>query len=256
MGLFDSVRKQLGNAAETAKKAAENLPDSVKSIGTESTLKGFGKIGGEAFQKFKTDSADLYGKARESFQKKEATGYIREQDALRIMYYLIASDMSVDDEEIEMFDSIGRDMDPNYETYRVQLINKCNADIGGITDPDEFYDVVHEQINSAIVNSQNSDEGSVLPAVLLWNLISIAFAENDYSANEKRLIRSVARTLGIDSAVQKEMEAAVQTMLALTEEEKVLKASDRKYAEVEPYINEIADRKQTIMYNMRALMLD
>ena len=30
MGLFDSMRKQLENAAKTAHKAAENLPDSVK----------------------------------------------------------------------------------------------------------------------------------------------------------------------------------------------------------------------------------
>ena len=39
MGLFDKVKKQLGNAAETAKKAAENLPDSVKELDAEKTLK-------------------------------------------------------------------------------------------------------------------------------------------------------------------------------------------------------------------------
>lgn len=60
----------------------------------------------------------------------------------------------------------------------------------------------------------------------------------------------------IDAIVIKEMEQAIQTLLALTEEEKVLKTSNRKYSEVEVYINEIADRKQTIMQNVRALMLD
>ena len=47
MGLFDKVKKQLGSAAETAKKAAENLPDSIKEIDTEKTLKGFQKIGAD-----------------------------------------------------------------------------------------------------------------------------------------------------------------------------------------------------------------
>ena len=256
MGLFDRVKKQLGNVTETAKKAAENLPDSVKEIDTEKALKGFRSIGGEAFQKIKNDSADLYDKAKESLQKKEPTIYIREEDALKIMYYLMASDMSIDDEEIEMFDSIGHDLDPNYDTYRDAIINSCQAKIAGISDSEEFYDIVHEQVNSAIHDSQNSTEGNVVPRVLLWNLITIAFAENDYSTNERRLIRSVARTLEIDAAVLKEMEGAIRTMMALTEEERILRSSERKYAEVEPYMNEVADRRQTIRMNVHALMLD
>ena len=106
------------------------------------------------------------------------------------------------------------------------------------------------------MNSQNSEEGNIRPTVLLWDLVSIAFAEKEYSANEKRLIRSVARTLGIDASILKEMESTIQTMTALNEEENVLKTANRRYSEVEPFINEIADRKQTIMQNMRALMLD
>ena len=256
MGLFDKVKKQIGNAAEITKKAAENLPDSVKEIDTEKTLKGFKKIGSDTFQRAKTEGAGLYDMAKASFKKKEITKLIREQDALEIMYYLIASDMSVEEEEIEMFDSIGHELDPAYETYRNSLIARCNAEIDGIHDLDEFYDIVHEQVNRALLNSLNSEEGSIRPTVLLWDLVSIAFAEKEYSANEKRLIRSVARTLGIDASVLKEMESTIQTMMALNEEENVLKAANRRYSEVEPFINEIADRKQTIMQNMRALMLD
>ena len=40
MGLFDSVKKQLGNAAKTAQKAAENLPDSVRQIDVDKALHG------------------------------------------------------------------------------------------------------------------------------------------------------------------------------------------------------------------------
>lgn len=256
MGLFDKVKKQIGSAAEITKKAAENLPDSVREIDTEKTLKGFQKMGVDTFQKAKTEGAGLYDRARASFKKKEITKLICERDALEIMYYLIASDMSVEEEEIEMFDSIGHELDPEYESYRNALMNKCNAEIAGISDPEEYYDIVHEQVNKAILNSQNSEEGSIRPTVLLWDLVSIAFAENEYSANENRLIRSVARTLGIDASVVKEMESTIQTMIALNEEENILREANRKYSEVEPFINEIADRKQTIMQNVRALMLD
>ena len=58
------------------------------------------------------------------------------------------------------------------------------------------------------------------------------------------------------AAVLKEMEGAIRTMMALTEEERILRSSERKYAEVEPYMNEVADRRQTIMMNVHALMLD
>ena len=99
MGLFDKVKKQIGNAAETAKKAAENLPDSVKEIDTEKTLKGFQKIGADTIQRAKTEGARLYDKAGSTFKKKKITKLIREQEALEIMYYLIASDMNVAEEE-------------------------------------------------------------------------------------------------------------------------------------------------------------
>jgi hypothetical protein len=87
-------------------------------------------------------------------------------------------------------------------------------------------------------------------------MISIAFSENEYSALERRLIRSTARTLGLDEAVPKEMEAAARTMIALAKEEEILQASDRKFSEVKVHMDEIAERKQTVMENIKALMLD
>ena len=256
MGLFDNVKKQMGNAVGNAKKAAESLQDSVKDLDTEKAFTNFRKSGTDTLQKMKTGGANLYGKALDSFQKKESTRFIREKDALTIMYYLIASDMSVDEKEIDMFDSIGQETDPHFSSYRDEIIDSCNATVAGVTDRDEFFDILHEQVNHIIQESQNSADGNVLPTLLIWNLISIAFAEGRYSASEKRLIRSVARALSVDATVVKEMESTIQTMLALKKEEMILKSSDRRYSEVEPYLNELADREQTIMTNVKALMLD
>ncbi len=258
MGLFDSVKKQLGNAAKTAQKAAENLPDSVRQIDVDKTFKGFRKAGEDAVRKIKSDSTNLYSKTMDSFQKKEkeATQFIRDEDALKIMYYLIAADMSMKAEEMEMFDSIGRDLDADYEMHRNEIIGGCNSKLAVTADVDEYYDIIHEQVSAAIHNSQSSGEGDILPTLLLWNMISIAFSENEYSTIEKRLIRSTARTLGLDEAIPKEMEAAARTMIALAKEEEILQASDRKFSEVKPYMDEIAERKQSIMENVQALLLD
>jgi hypothetical protein len=62
--------------------------------------------------------------------------------------------------------------------------------------------------------------------------------------------------MNIDMSVMLEMEASVQTLLAIRKEEEFLKASNRKYAEVEVHMNEIADRKNVIMQSVQALMTD
>ena len=105
-------------------------------------------------------------------------------------HFITASDMHLDDEEMDMFNSIGLELDPQFESYKGALVNKCNTQIRRIPDPDEYYDIVHEQVNSIIYNSQHSGEGRVQSGALLWNLISIAFSDSmkankiNTSANE------------------------------------------------------------------------
>ena len=84
----------------------------------------------------------------------------------------------------------------------------------------------------------------------------MAFAEGEYSENEIRLIRNISRQMDIDSAVGKEMESTLRTLLAVEQEADWLKKSGRPYADVELHLNELADRKNAVMQGLTALLLD
>jgi uncharacterized tellurite resistance protein B-like protein len=205
----------------------------------------------------KSDSSDLIAKAKDAMAApKEANELILPSDALRIIYFLISSDMELSSEELEMFDAIGADMDPAFGNHKDMIISECSAYMEQASDQGDYYDLIRDQITAALQSSKASSEGTIHPRLLIWNLISIAFADGDYSDNERRMIRSVVRLMNIDLSVMLEMEAAVQTLLAIEREEEFLKSSDRKYAEVELQMNEIADRKTVIMQSVQALMTD
>lgn len=242
---------------KTLKDSAANLPGAVKDINVSDSLSSLKKKGEDTFGKLKSDGSDLISKARDSLAgPKEANEQILPSDALRIIYFLISSDMDITAEEEEMFDAIGKDMDPSFDSYKENIINECREFMDQAADAEDYYDLVRDQVTAAIQSSKASSAGTIQPRVLVWNLISIAFADGEYSDNERRLIRSAVRLMNIDLSVMLEMEAAVQTLLAVQKEEEFLKASERKYSEVEPQLNEIAERKTVIMQSVQALLTD
>lgn len=250
MGFLKGLKK-------TLKESAANLPDSVKDINVGESLSSLKKKSEDTFSKLKSDSSDLIAKAKDAMAApKEANELILPSDALRIIYFLISSDMELSSEELEMFDAIGADMDPAFGNHKDMIISECSAYMEQASDQDDYYDLIRDQITAALQSSKASSEGTIHPRLLIWNLISIAFADGDYSDNERRMIRSVVRLMNIDLSVMLEMEAAVQTLLSIEREEEFLKSSDRKYAEVELQMNEIADRKTVIMQSVQALMTD
>ena len=250
MGLLKGLKK-------TLKESAANLPDAVKDINVSDSLSSLKKKSEDTFSKLKSDSSDLIARAKDAMAApREANELILPSDALRIIYLLISSDMEITPEEMDMFDAVGADIDPAFEDHKEQILSECTGLMEQATDQDDYYDLIRDQITAALQSSKSSSEGSIHPKLLIWNLISIAFADSDYSENERRMIRSVVRLMNIDMSVMLEMEAAVQTLLAIQKEEEFLKSSSRKYAEVELQMNEIADRKTVIMKSVQALITE
>ena len=250
MGFLKGLKK-------TLKESAANLPDAVKDINVGDSLSSLKKKSDDTLSKLKTDSSDLLARAKDAMKApREANEMILPSDALRIIYFLISSDMEITPEEMEMFDAVGSDMDPAFADHKEFIVSECAGLMDQASDQDDYYDLIRDQITASLQSSKSSSEGSIHPRLLIWNLISIAFADGDYSDNEKRMIRSVVRLMNIDMSVMLEMEAAVQTLLAIRKEEEFLKSSNRKYTEVEVQINEIADRKNVIMQSVQALMTD
>ena len=53
-----------------------------------------------------------------------------------------------------------------------------------------------------------------------------------------------------------EMEHTIRSLIAIENEEEWLKSTDRPYKVIEERINELADRKNTIMQGVNALIAD
>ena len=246
MGLFDNVMN-----------SAKKLADSAKEINLADTMKDLQKMSESALNDLKNTGTEAIKNAKEALAKKEEPNeLITPQDALRIMYYLMAADGRLDEKELEKFNEIGKEVDPLFDDHKEELINECSVNIAKETDSDFYLDNLIECISTTVRHSQEIPEGDIMPKLLLWNMIALSISDEDYSIEERRILGSVVRLLDIDKSILLEMENTIQTLLALEKEEQWLRTSGRSYGEVEEHMNELADRKAAIMQGVRALMLE
>ncbi|MGE4599330.1 tellurite resistance protein TerB, partial [Bifidobacterium longum subsp. longum] len=116
--------------------------------------------------------------------------YIKTRDALQAFYYLIAVDGSVRDDERALFDHIGDNLDAkHFHDYRKEIIDSCDERINQCHDSDDRYDVIVEGVDAVLSHRTDKRAAGIAPRLLLWNMLSVAFADGKYDAVESRLIR-------------------------------------------------------------------
>lgn len=274
MALFDlkNITKNLQKSADDLKKtvtdAAENLPDSMKNINVNDSVKvaafrGYstletlvskgGEVIGDTLEKtVKTDDAVKTALEKESAGEKT----VSIKDSLKLIYCLMAVDGTISTEEEEQFLEIGNRLDPSFETYKNEIIDKeISMKNAAMMDEEEYFDYIHDYVASIIYKAEDTGEG-IGAKTLVWDLLVMAFSEGDYSSNEKRMIRFISRALEIDPAVPLEMEQTLRTVTALNKEEEWLKSTTRSYSVIEEQINEVRERRETIIAGVQALMAD
>ena len=285
MALFDlkKLKENVGKSAEGLKKslsdAAEMLPDSTKSVNISESVKDMAGIGQNMMDSLKAKGNELASSRKEKADetkaaidaaltdKRRSEAMFSTRDSLRIMYCLMLIDGSVSTEEEVKYNEIGLACDPEYDTYKQQLIDECNAaaqseSAQGVefismgADDDEYYDQIHDYVGDLIKEENFYRTDGVQARGLIWNLLAIAYSEGDYSASEKRLIRYITKKAGVDYAILLEMEHTFSTLIAIEKEEEWLKSSDRPYKVIEERVVELSNRKNTIMQGINALILD
>lgn len=284
MALFDfkKLKENVGKSAEGLMKtvsdaAADKLPESAKNTDIAKSMKAVTNRGQDVLSALKTVSDDMLGSRKEKAEntktavtdalanQKRSEAVVSIKDALRIMYCLMMVDGTISSEEEEKFDEIGMACDPEFKSYDKQLMEECNAvvELGSAQElvissdiSDDYYDLVHDHVGDCI-KEENFYTSDGMPAkVLIWNLLTIANSEGDYSANERRLIRYITKKSGVDYAILLEMEHTYSTLTAIEKEEEWLKSSDRSYKVIEERIVELSNRKNTIMQGIKALISD
>lgn len=179
---------------------------------------------------------------------------IATRNALQIIYYLMAADGAVSHSEEETFDAIGAELDPNFSASKPAIIKNCQAKLENIIDPEDYYDVLQDGVEDAILSSNVAADTFITPKLLVWDLLTIAYSDESYDERERKLLKYIVRKLGVDKAVFLEMESSMLTILDIEKEIAWIKTTDQPYLTIEARINELTKRKAVIFESVKDLI--
>lgn len=183
--------------------------------------------------------------------------FVSTKDALSSYYYLIAVDEHVTDEERDMFDAIGNDIDPQmFGNYREELVDGCRNTVNQASLSTDRFEMLVEAVDDALHAVDTDAQDAVSSRLLVWNMLSISFADGGASEDELKMIRHVARHCGVDRDVFQEMEQLMRSASAVLNEKRYLESSNGTYAEIKPIIDEMNKRCAAIQRAAEQLIGD
>lgn len=202
---------------------------------------------------------------KELFQKKESEQpekgdspiritSISTRNALKIFYYMMAVDGELFHGEEEKFELIGQEVSPEFEAIKESVIGECQRQLDKVIDAADFYDVLQDGVEDALLSSAKSEDTFITPKLLVWDLLTLAYSDEQYDETERRLLKYIVRKLDIDKAVFLEMESSIQTLMDLEKEQQWIKTTERPYLTIEAMVNEVEDRKHVIFDSVKALI--
>ena len=182
---------------------------------------------------------------------------LEKRAAIKNFYYLMAVDGAVTADEIECFDSIGAELDPEaFATYRDDLIAECEHQLKNIIDEEDYYEVVLEGVDKALVAQIDDLTKGITIRYLVWNMLVIAFSNTEYSSFERKLIKHIVRVMDMDRSVFLEMEQIIKTNAAVENELRWINQSNRPYSEIRPIVDELERRQKVVLTCARQLIED
>ncbi len=244
-----AAQKTAGDLAESVRegKAAEAVME--KAAGAAGAIKN--AVDG-------AKASDITDQVREFLMKDRkpevADGTISPRSAMMIIYYLMAVDGNIYQKEEEKFLSIGSDLDESFEDHQKTIVGACRKQMDKVIDPEDYYDVIQEGVGKAIQGSVPDQNSFITPRLLIWDLLSVACSDGQYSEPERRLIKYVTRQLDIDKELFLEMETSIRTLLALEKEEEWIRTTNRPHLVKESLAREIENRKAVIFDSVRDLI--
>lgn len=228
---------------DATKKEADKLSESVKT----------------AAEQKKANYAEKKAEKQAAAEKAaiEATGVtaIAPKNAVKVFYYLMAIDRKITPEEEEKFDLIGKEMDPDFEAHKEALIKECKEQMEKIIDVEDYYDAIQDGIESALSGEQISNHGFVTPKLLIWDLLTIAYGDDEYGEEERKLLKYVVRKLNIAKDVFLEMESSILTVSDIEREITWIKGTDRAYLVIEKQVKKLEKRRNDILLAVKALIM-
>ena len=209
---------------------------------------------------FKNFSNDLSEKAKKLLKEKDEEEeankkLITGKCAAKVMYYLMAADGEVYHSEEEKYYEICQQLYPRFDKDKETIIKECKNQVEKVIDTEDSYDVMIEGMADAFAEMNKTVKAGITPKMLIWDMFVVAYSDEQYSENERKLIKYVSRKLNISKTVFMELENSMLTLNALKEEKEWLKNTDRPYAQIESAIKEVEERKATVMESINNLIM-
>lgn len=235
--IIKTAKKSIKTAGKAVNKTIQDIKDiDIKEIGN-----------------------DIEEKVNNVLKKKEEAQTnqnkcINGKGAAIILYYLMAADGEIYHNEKDKYDDICKELYSEYENDENEITAICQKQLEQVIDTDDFYDVMTEGVAYAVAQSWEDKKANIPPKLFLWDLLTVAYSDEKYSSSERKLIKYISRKLEVDKTIFLEMESSIKTLMALDEEEEWLKTTDRQYLEIEAELNEIEDRRNTIIKSVQDLI--
>lgn len=262
--ISESIKGTMKDALDTAKKITKDInADSVKKVANEA-FDGVKNVTNKAINEVKTTAQkvnvdEIKEKFVDSFKKKEIEEVkpvdlykraISTKSSLSIIYFLMAIDGEISPLEEEKFNSIGKELDPDFEKNKEGVIKDCNKYLSN-----NNYDLIQKGVEDSLVNSMPTQDAFMVPKLLVWNLLTVSFSDGKYNDEEKKLINYIVEKTEIDKTVFTELVNSIYTINDIENELKWIKTTDRPYLQIEAMVNELADRKNVIFESVKDLIV-
>ena len=176
-------------------------------------------------------------------------------NAAKIIYYMMTVDGEIEEREAEKFNLIGKELDPDFVNRRDYIVKACKKNLDKAGDGKDYYEVVQNGVEEALLSKQVFDKGYVPSKMLVWDLLALVYSDNSYNDLEKKLMIYIVNKLKISKDVFLEMENSYLTVNDLERELEWIKSTNRPYLTIDAQVKEIERREQVIYESIKALIL-
>ncbi len=177
--------------------------------------------------------------------------FFTEEMQLKIIYLFMKSDGECAVEELNRFDEICNSLKITEEKKR-NIVGYCEC--LHLKNDDNSYAVIQE-IDKMWKEKfgEDADYNKIVKknqAFVLWTLINLAYADNEYSEPEKKVISHLIDLWKIESKYVQEMNDTANTILALTNQIEWAKKTNRSFDYVNMLIQEYTNNIAFLFDNM------
>ena len=169
---------------------------------------------------------------------------IRENDAVRFAYYLMAVDGHISECEEEYLEEVAK----GFGVKDFSILEETRKDVKEILELTSelkiIYNLIERSVSRLIEKMENKENynlyasiteyklsindtednkstleflsvNDITPNILLWNLMTMAIKDLEYSENESMLIKYIAGKFNVDETVLVEMDNAIRALYAV-----------------------------------------